>query len=336
MATQGVIMKSESIKPLVDELMLRQNKEKILRYAQSVGLNSIEELYYFPKFIQIETIAVCNALCIMCPVKDIKRDTRFLSTELFDKITSELAQYADWIERVTIQLNGEPLLDKTLESKIRKMKEIGIKSVSFTTNGSLMTKERAESILVSGIGNIDFSVDGATKETYESIRGNLNYDEVFNNIKQLIKQRNAINPAVSVRLRMTLSEKNAHELKMLGDYWREYFGPQDGVYGKLISSWATWLEGYNLPEGHDPSRLNTSPCISPWGSFPILSDGNVPICCTDFNAQVSMGNVNNSSIRKIWQGEVISKLRELHMTRGRSTVEICSDCFVWEDTTKVA
>lgn len=315
--------------------ILEENANKISSFALSQGVASPEALFFFPKYILIETISLCNARCVMCPVNDVKRDIRTMSPELFEKIISEVKDYTGWIERVTINLNGEPLLDKSLEDKITRLKEINVKYVTFTTNGSLMTSARAESLLRSGLDNIDFSIDGATKETYESIRGNLNYDVVFNNIKQFLKIRDEIKPQVSVRLRMTVSENNIHEFKPLSEYWKPYFGPHDGVYGKLISSWASWMDGYALPEGHDPSRLNTSPCISLWGTLPIFSDGRVPICCTDFNAKVTLGDVNQSTIREIWQGSVMSKLRDMHIEQGRATVETCNDCFVWEDTTRV-
>lgn len=327
-------MKSSIVnKELEDDIC--SNKDKIVGYAETLGLKSIEELYYFPKFIQIETIALCNARCVMCPVNDIKRDERIMQDGLFIKILSELSNFAEWVERVTIQLNGEPLLDKGLEEKIKSLKRIGIKYVSFTSNASLMNKERAESILLSGVNNIDFSVDGASPETYEAIRIRLKHDEVFANIKNFIEIRNKINPDVSVRLRMTVMEKNADELEGLAHYWKGIFGSQDRVYGKLISSWANWLDGYTLPDGHNREHLNKTPCITLWGSFPILSDGRVPICCTDFNAKVCVGNVSDSSIQGIWQGYILSKLRDQHISEGRGTVSICKDCFVWEDTTRV-
>lgn len=316
--------------------MQSRNNKKITSFAASLGLGGIDDLLYFPKFIQIEPISACNAACIMCPVKTIKRDRKSLSPELFSKIVSELAHYVDWVERVTIQLHGEPLLDNELERKISILKAIGIKNVSFSTNGSLITKKRAESIVLSGVDNIDISIDGSTKQTYESIRINLLFEEVVSNVRQLIALRNSLRPSVSVRLRMTLSEKNMHEFTEFKSYWEQYLGLQDGAYGKLVSNWTNWLPDYKLPSGLDFTQLNSEPCISLWGSFPILSDGKVPLCCTDFNAKAYLGDVNVSSIREIWQGDAARRLRELHMTRGRAAVGICNDCFVWEDTTKVA
>lgn len=330
---KSILENKEENKEIEEHFFL--NKEKINQYARTVGLNTFEELYYFPKFLQIETIALCNARCVMCPVNDIEREKRTMDSGLFTKLVSELSDYADWVERVTIQLNGEPLLDKGLEGKIKSLKNIGIKMVSFTSNGSLMDKDRAESILLSGINNIDFSVDGASKETYEAIRIRLKYDEVFANIKNFIEMRNKINPDVSVRLRMTVMDNNEEEFEDLVHYWEGIFGSNDRVYGKLISSWANWLEGYTLPEGHDRDKLNKTPCITLWGSFPILSDGRVPICCTDFNAKVCLGNVYESTIQEIWQGYILSNLREQHLIKGRGSVSTCKDCFVWEDTTKV-
>ncbi|MEQ9566734.1 MAG: radical SAM protein, partial [Pseudomonadales bacterium] len=116
------------------------------------------------------------------PQADRMERARLMSDALFDKICEEITPYADQMRRVTIQLLGEPLLDKKLESKISRLKKIGIKEVFFSTNGSLFTDKRAVSILESGVDEVDFSVDGATKETFEKIRVGLNYDEVVDNI----------------------------------------------------------------------------------------------------------------------------------------------------------
>ena len=76
------------------------------------GFRSVEEAFYFPKYFQIETIRVCNAICDFCGIDDWDKSVPLMSDSLFEKIVHELHEYAQWIEKVTIQRCGEPLLDK--------------------------------------------------------------------------------------------------------------------------------------------------------------------------------------------------------------------------------
>ena len=43
----------------------------------------------FPRKIQIEPTNICNARCVMCPLKDMKRKTGYMDFELYRKIIDE-------------------------------------------------------------------------------------------------------------------------------------------------------------------------------------------------------------------------------------------------------
>jgi molybdenum cofactor biosynthesis enzyme MoaA len=66
-----------------------------------------------------------------------------MSETLFHKLLAELSEHSDWVEQVTLQLGGEPLLDRNLELCVVALKRAGIRSVGFTTNASLLTEGRA-------------------------------------------------------------------------------------------------------------------------------------------------------------------------------------------------
>ena len=74
--------------------------------------------------IRFETTTKCNYNCIICPRDKLtrKRETMPLNRfkYLFDKVINETSQY----DTVTFSGFGEPLLDPTLDEKI--------KSVSYT------------------------------------------------------------------------------------------------------------------------------------------------------------------------------------------------------------
>ena len=65
---------------------------------------------------------------------------------------------------------GEPLLRKDLEQLVSKISTIdGIEDVAITTNASILTRQRAESLKQSGISRINISLDALTKDIYEKI-----------------------------------------------------------------------------------------------------------------------------------------------------------------------
>ena len=143
------------------------NLREILTFSKAHHLESVEDLLYFPKYVQIETVALCNARCFMCPVDEWRREVKAMQQDVFDKVIAELSLYSSWVEKVTIQLDGEPLLDKKLEARIKTLKKIGIRCVAFSSNASLMDQARAESIILSGVDEVTFSIDGATAQTFE-------------------------------------------------------------------------------------------------------------------------------------------------------------------------
>ena len=310
------------------------NEEQIRCFSHSYGLRDIEELFYFPKFIQIETVALCNARCIMCTVKEWKRESNYMSHALFNKIVNEISSFSDWVERVTIQLDGEPLLDKKLEGRIKTLKGIGVKYVAFSSNASLMNEDRAKSILLSGVDEVSFSIDGATAETFERIRKGLTFHDCIENIQRFVYLRDLLKPDLTIRIRMTIQKENISEFDLFLSFWKGMLSPHDYVYGKLLHHWTTRQDSYSPPVDQDKERLNVTSCTSLWSSFVILTDGRVPLCCSDFNAKIQFGNVMNSSIQEIWQNARFEKTRNLHRLKGRQSIKLCKDCNVWDDSSK--
>ena len=315
--------------PAVDD-----EPEVLRAFAADHRLGSVAELLRFPKYIEIEITSKCNAHCIMCPT-NLVREQPSMPQAIFDGIVDELAAHADWIERVTLPVLGEPLLDNRLEAWIASLKGIGIKSVMINSNASLMTAKRAEALLEAGVDCVDFSVDGATRETFEGIRTRLKFDRCVANIETFLETRERLGRDVPVRVRMTVFESNAGEFDDFVAFWHQRLGPGDGAYGKYLHHWAQGVAS-SITEGFDHrERMNATSCISPWGSLCIFSDGRVPLCCHYFNGEVTVGNVTETPIREIWQGAIISAIREGHWRKGRNAVENCVDCIAWDPAAHV-
>ena len=150
-----------------------------------------------------------------------------------------------------------------------------------------------------------------------------------------IKIRNELRPNTRVRIRMTVQEKNRHEFNDYLSFWQSRLGDNDYAYGKLLHNWASWLKDYALPVTRDNSSLNLRPCSSLWSSFIVLTDGRVPLCCSDYNAKFQLGDIKSGSIKEIWQGDAFTRARKAHLRGGRNALDICKDCNVWDSSSRV-
>ena len=304
-------------------------------FRREYAIGTLEEMETFPKFVQIETISGCNARCRMCSVHDWTRSKSALSQPFFEQLLAELTVHRDWVEQVTLHLGGEPLLDRRLEERVSALKQAGIRSVALTTNASLLTKERARRLLEAGIDMIDFSIDGASAATFEAIRVNLSYEEVRDNVLGFLAARNASGRNVQVRVRMVIQPENANEFDDFVAYWRHHLGPADYVLGRFLNWWAGWRQeiavrpGSLLREIPPAADFNRLPCLAPFSTLVILSDGRVPLCCLDYNADTEMGNITGSSIADVWRGETFHKVRKAHLANGRVSMDFCRDCHIF-------
>jgi hypothetical protein len=285
----------------------------------------------FPPYVQIETVATCNARCVMCPVEEWRRSTLLMSDALFTSLIDQLAGQPGKVLRVTPQLDGEPLIDKKIEDRIAALKAIGIPHVEISSNASLLTPERGRRLLDSGLDRISFSMDGASKDTFEAIRRRLDFTECRDNILAFLAMRDRLGSPLEVRIRMTLQDGNIGDYQPFLDFWTRHLGPGDQAYAKFLHNWAGWTPNYTLPPVIDCDRLNRSPCTSPFSSMVILTDGRVPLCCSDFNAGNGWGDATTTPLRDIWNGTKATMARNLHREKGRSGISICVDCNVWDD-----
>ena len=95
--------------------------DKALSYVERRMEFSVDELDKFPKYFLIETVNTCNARCIMCGIDFDKKEKAIIKKDLFEKITPEISQHRNHVEKVMLYLDGEPLMDKKLPEKIRSL-----------------------------------------------------------------------------------------------------------------------------------------------------------------------------------------------------------------------
>ncbi|MDD5012069.1 MAG: SPASM domain-containing protein [Candidatus Nanoarchaeia archaeon] len=295
--------------------------------ANRLNLTNLSDSSFFPKYFEIETVHACNAKCKMCPIWKHPEDYGRMEKKLFDKISSEMSGYSSWINSVCLSRNGEPLLDKNLVDKIKTLKNYGIKDVTFSTNASLLNKKKSLELIESGLDDIRFSIDGYTKETFESIRYGLDFENVVENCLQFIRLRNEKGNKPRIRIRMVLQDENRNEETQWKNFWLSKISEQDIVCSKEMNTWGNKLKKCDTEMLEKYSNI---PCISPWSTLVSLYDGKVPLCGVDYEPSFNLGDLNSSTIKEIWNSEAYEEIRKIHSSNKRNDIPLCRGCNIWD------
>lgn len=296
-----------------------------IKLAQRIFMEKLEECEKFPKYVEVETTDRCNAQCPMC-TKSISKNEHIAVMEdaLFEKIVDELRAYTDWIEGVTIQWMGEPLLDRNLEDRIRKLKEAGIKKVMLSTNASLLNENMCENLLVAGLDDLRMSIDSIKKETFQVVRRGLNYETVMENALNAIRIRDKVRPQTQIRIRMIDLKETHDEIKEWLKFWNEHL--REGDLAQVMPQHTTALWNNNTAVRE---HWIDEPCVSLFSTAVISAQGRVGLCCIDTELDNEVGNINTSTIKEIWNGDKIKTYRKMHLDGRRNDIPLCRGCDCW-------
>jgi radical SAM protein with 4Fe4S-binding SPASM domain len=140
-----------------------------------------------PRDLQVEVTSACNLRCAMCLVRyrpPVNKVAGAIDVDLFRRLIDDLPDLAG----VTLQGLGEPLLHPRLLDLVGHTHQRGIR-VGFNSNATLLTRERSQQLVRAGLDWVHVSVDGATAQTYESIREGARLPVVLRNLADLVAVR---------------------------------------------------------------------------------------------------------------------------------------------------
>lgn len=152
----------------------------------------------------IETSAICNLRCKMCPTLSYQNSFGVMKDKVFNKIIDDIQH----VELIALEGWGEPFLDKKIIKRIKKS-NTKAKIVGITSNATLINDKIISKLKDSGLDKLNISIDGGSKEVYEKIRIGADFDKVFNNIKK-IKESN-----INVSLTCVITKMNYKEINKI-------------------------------------------------------------------------------------------------------------------------
>jgi len=296
-------------------------------YRKQLEKGRLKEWGNFPKVVLIDTISYCNLKCSMCVHKEMKRKKGIMPWALFVRIIDEIAE-VDKNIRVWMVFSGEALLLKRKKPSIFDMiayaKNKGLTDVVLNSNANLLDEPAAQGLINAGLDAIYIGLDAFTPETYSQIRVGGNYKQAVQNIIRLMELKRALNaPKPDVFVQFVEMDVNQAEKEDFIAFWNAQ-GAQVKIRPKV--SWAGSIEAPNLVLGNDERW----PCYWAMQTMSITDTGKVVTCAVDLDAQYIAGDINQSSLKDVWNGG-LKKLRRLHLEKQFEVLpENCRHCRDWQ------
>ena len=311
------------------------HRRDVRRYARN------PDALTFPSYIQLQTINACQAACTMCPYDTYSKvfQRGRMDDDLFEKVVSEIAQHPETHSFIPM-LQNEPLLDKKLFDRLRRFRELSGNNIEIemVTNGALLTDEAVNNIRDVRLDILDISLDALTKETYESIRIGLDFDQVMAGVERVIE---ADLPHTKILVRLVRQRNNFHEVKSFAKRWRSR-GVGVFIYSAHDRAGAVtnFDERIRVPREaqtlfhkieRKASRMYFGHCPIPFTLASILHNGDVLMCVNDWARKEIVGNVRDNTIAEVWNGDRMRELRALISKRDYDQIGACRDCGLLKD-----
>jgi MoaA/NifB/PqqE/SkfB family radical SAM enzyme len=228
----------------------------------------------------------------------MKREKGYMSWKTFEKAVNECRGK---VKTSYLHQIGEPLLHPDLLNFINYAEDAGIRS-SISTNCVLLDEKKSIGILASDLSEIVLCIDSLKPDVFASIRRGGNLQVVAENIFRFIRLRQLLNDDMKVIVQMIAMKENVGE----HEHFKKVFS-MSGIDETQVKGYSTFAGAMSKGES-PPSRLAT--CSKPYNNLTIQWNGDMVICCRDYDGVTKMGNVNNTTIAEVWNSEEYATLRK--------------------------
>jgi MoaA/NifB/PqqE/SkfB family radical SAM enzyme len=273
--------------------------------------------------INIETTSYCNAECIICPHKTMKRKPGMMEEALWRKILTDCDNQA---LNIHYHLNGEPLMNPVLPRIIEYGRQFNPNSKHvFYTNGALLGKRAQEFFNnpKSLPDEIMISFDGGTKEIYELHRKGLVFEDTISSIVQFIKARKECGSRKpTIHPLMVVTKENAHTIEQFKALFTSIGIPKTDL---VLSGPMNWAGAVNV-QVSDKIKWNM-PCPYLFNNHLfILHTGEAVMCCMDYEGTEIMGDCKTESVHDICYKGRYQEMRGMYINKQWAALSLCKNC----------
>ena len=166
--------------------------------------------------IFLDPVLACNFRCKMCYFSDEEKRKTYKGILKYEDIELIAGKLFHRALKLQIGCGAEPTVYKDWIRIVELGKLANVPYISLTTNGNLLTEEQLIFSIEKGLNEITLSAHGLTRETYESMMVNGNYDLFLNLLGYISEAKNAY-PGFKLRVNYTVNKENIDELTKVWD-----------------------------------------------------------------------------------------------------------------------
>lgn len=321
--------------------MLRVTPRKIWNVGKVLGSYYLSRLLHkpiqwgVPFSISIEPTTACNLRCPECPsgLRAFTRPTGNLRSDFFRRSIDDL--YRD-LAFLIFYFQGEPYINPDFLEMVQYASQRGIYTIT-STNGHFLSEENARKTIESGLDRLIISVDGTTQEVYEQYRKSGKLEVVLQGAKNVVKWKKQLQSKTPhIIFQFLVVRPNEHQIPEIYRLAEEI--GIDEVRLKTAQIYDYEQGNPLIPTLDQYSRYRKQAdgtyliknqlfnhCWKLWHSCVITWDGVVVPCCFDKDAQYRLGNLQEHSLRQVWQDDAYRVFRKKLM-EGRDKIDICTNC----------
>jgi MoaA/NifB/PqqE/SkfB family radical SAM enzyme len=276
--------------------------------------------------LTVENTTYCGASCVMCPRDEYKAERRWqhMPMELFKQVLKAGSELG--ITSLDLCGFGDPFMDPEFRHKLAHVrKNYPNLHIYTSTTGHLLDASRLDWVCTS-LDTIKISNYGFSQASYEKIHGGgVKFEKVRENILALLARPRGERPYVV--LSFLIFPENESEV----EDWKTFWAP----LADEIMVWRPHNFGGSRA-GEDHAFLSSSrqdaekvrSCGRPFKGNPFVrANGDVSVCCFDFNHRLVVGNVTEDSMLEVLQGARMADVQDIHNRLAmRESDLLCKGC----------
>ncbi|MCD6389979.1 MAG: SPASM domain-containing protein [Desulfobulbaceae bacterium] len=292
-------------------------------------MNSIDKpIALSPYIYEIEPTNHCPYACIMCP-RGRGRMTRprgYMSLELFEKM---LTMFPADQRLVRLHHFGEAVLHPRIDTMIAMVVETGRIPV-ISLNPATLNESLCRRLVAAAPGLVCFSLDAFSDQGLKKIRGiRRPYEECLQLMDMFVSMSRKSSRKILKVIQTVVLDENRDQLAALAALKERYQEP-DVVFYRAENTGFGDLELVEQTNagGSAALKANARSCAAPFSEVSILWNGDVVLCCYDYNGDNVIGNLEQVSMADIWSGAAINRLRKTFTDRETARLKLCSRCYL--------
>jgi radical SAM protein with 4Fe4S-binding SPASM domain len=210
---------------------------------------------------------------------------------------------------------------------VKILKEADVSKELWTkTNGLLLNPNYNQRLIESGLDMIGVSINAVSADGYLKVtKTKLDYEKLVEGVVDLCRQ--ARDSEVRVLVKIADSGFSSDEIKKFyDDFSDSQYISVEQLHGWAATEHKDWTLGTNPTTFEGAPLIEKKACPLPFFMLAINWNGTVGLCNDDWLHATICGDVRTQTLKEIWEGEELRKLRIMHLEGRREENAACGNC----------